>query len=85
MIRVASASELRPELIQSMKYGPTSAATSAMMKAIASRAASVCTESPLEGAPAQTAPRELSAEQPQYIETSVGESQRDERWERPFD
>src|SRR5258708_10452947 len=62
-----------------MKYGPTSAATSAMMKAIARPSSVVCTESPLEGAPAQTAPRELGAGAAQYIETSVAKSQRDER------
>src|SRR5882724_11761076 len=66
-----------------MKYGPTSAATSAMMKAIAKPSSVVCTESPLEGAPAQTAPRELSAGAAQYIETSVAKSQRDERRRAP--
>src|ERR1700732_4469104 len=35
-----------------MKYGPISAATSAMMKAIASPSSVVCTVSPLEHAPA---------------------------------
>jgi len=40
---------LRPELIfQSIKYGPISAAISAMMKAIDSPSSVVCTGSPFE-------------------------------------
>jgi hypothetical protein len=38
-----------------MKYGPTSAAISAMMKAMANPSSVVCTVSPLEHAPAQLA------------------------------
>jgi hypothetical protein len=38
-----------------MKYGPISAAISAMMKAIASPSSVVCTVSPLEHAPAHLA------------------------------
>ena len=52
-IRVASASNCGLNWFQSMKYGPTSAAISAMMKAIARPSSVVCTVSPLEPAPAQ--------------------------------
>ena len=48
MIRVASASNCGRNWFQSMKYGPTSAAISAMMKAIARPSSVVCTVSPLE-------------------------------------
>ena len=48
MIRVASASNCGRNWFQSMKYGPMSAATSAMMKAIARPSSVVCTVSPLE-------------------------------------
>jgi hypothetical protein len=49
------------------------------MKAIARPSSVVCTVSPLEGAPAQTAPRELRAGAAQYIERSVAKSQRYDR------
>ena len=48
MIRVASASNCGRNWFQSMKYGPTSAAISAMMKAMARPSSVVCTVSPLE-------------------------------------
>ena len=81
-IRAASASNCGRNWFQSMKYGPTSAATSAMMKAIARPSSVVCTVSPHEPAPARTAPRELRAGAARYIETSVAESQRHRRQSR---
>src|SRR6185503_12888483 len=48
MIRVASASNCGRNWFQSMKYGPTSAAISAMIKAIAKPSSVVCTVSPFE-------------------------------------
>ena len=47
MTLLASASNCGRNWFQSMKYGPISAATSAMIKAIANPSSVVCTASPL--------------------------------------
>ena len=54
--RVASASNCGRNWFQSMKYGPISAATSAMIKAIANPSSVVCTASPFGHAPARWRP-----------------------------
>ena len=75
-IRVASASNCGRNWFQSMKYGPTSAAINAMMKAIANPSSVVCTVSPLGCRRARPHPRRAGAGTPGNIETSVAKSQR---------
>src|SRR5205823_13371080 len=54
--RVASASNCGRNWFQSTKYGPTSAAISARMKAIANPSSVVCTATPHEQVPAHVEP-----------------------------
>ena len=76
MIRVASASNCGRNWFQSMKYGPMSAATSAMMKAIARPSSVVCTVSPLEPPRHRPSHAEPGAGAVRNIEASEAKSQR---------
>src|SRR5262249_20674631 len=75
-IRVASASNCGRNWFQSMKYGPTSAAINAMMKAIANPSSVVCTVSPLGCRRARPHPPRADAGTSGNIEASVAGRQR---------